>query len=184
MILSEEKYELDGKEILLRSANETADDANMLIDYLKTVTGETRFLMCAPDEVKYTTEDDLIFIKEHNESENGLLILAFVDGEYAGNCSFEGKTSSRRIKHRAGIGIALFQKYTGFGLGRLLMEVLIRKIKDQGYEQAELTVVGGSDGAYHLYESLGFKEYGRIPDANKYDDGTYSDDILMVLPLK
>ena len=40
MILREEKYELDGKEILLRSANENADDANMLIDYLKTVTGE------------------------------------------------------------------------------------------------------------------------------------------------
>ena len=34
MILSEEKYELNGKEILLRSANENADDANMLIDYL------------------------------------------------------------------------------------------------------------------------------------------------------
>ena len=30
MILREEKYELDGKEILLRSANENADDANML----------------------------------------------------------------------------------------------------------------------------------------------------------
>lgn len=96
MVLQEEKYELDGKEILLRSANENADDANMLIDYLKTVTGETRFLMCEPDEVKYTTEGELSFIKEHNESENGLLILAFVDGEYAGNCSFEGKTSSRR----------------------------------------------------------------------------------------
>ena len=41
MILREEKYELDGKEILLRIANENADDANMLIDYLKTVTGET-----------------------------------------------------------------------------------------------------------------------------------------------
>lgn len=184
MILPEERYELDGKEILLRSANENADDANMLIDYLKTVTGEMRFLLCEPDEVKYTTDGELTFIKEHNESENGLLILAYVDGEYAGNCSFEGKTSSRRAKHRAGIGIALFQKYTGFGLGRLLMEVLIRKIKEHGYEQAELTVVGGNDRAYHLYESLGFKECGRIPDANKYDDGTYSDDILMVLPLK
>ena len=74
MILPEEKYELDGKEILLRSANENADDADMLIDYLKTVTGETR--------------------------------------------------------------------------------------------------------------SLGFKECGRIPNGNKYDDGTYSDDILMVLSLR
>lgn len=50
MILAEEKYELGGKEIVLRSAN--TDDADMLIEYLKTVTGETRFLMCEPDEVK------------------------------------------------------------------------------------------------------------------------------------
>jgi len=37
VILAEEKYELDGKEVLLRSA--TPDDADMLIDYLKTVVG-------------------------------------------------------------------------------------------------------------------------------------------------
>ena len=182
MILKEEKYELYGKEILLRSAS--ADDAAMLIDYLKTVTGETRFLMCEPDEVEYTAESEENFIREHNESENGLLILAFVNGEYAGNCSFEGKTDTRRAKHRAGIGIALFRKFTGFGLGRLLLTILLAKIKEQGFEQAELTVVGGNDRAYHLYESLGFRECGRIPNANKYDDGTYSDDILMVLPLR
>lgn len=181
MVLAEEKYELGGKEIVLRSAN-TAD-ADMLIEYLKTVTRETRFLMCEPDEVKFTTEGEINFIKEHNESNDAQLILAFVDGEYAGNCSFEGKSSSRRVKHRAGIGIALFQRFTGFGLGRLLLEILLQKIKEQGYEQVELTVVGGNDRAYHLYESIGFKECGRIPNANKYDDGTYSDDILMVMPL-
>lgn len=184
MVIAEERYELDGKEIVLRSANANTDDADMLINYLKTVTGETRFLMCEPDEVKYTTAGEINFIKEHNESDNDLLILAFVNGEYAGNCSFEGKTSSRRAKHRVGIGIALFQKYTGFGLGKLLLEVLLKKMKEQGFEQAELTVVGGNDRAYHLYESLGFKECGRIPNANKYDDGTYSDDILMVMPLQ
>ncbi len=135
------------------------------------------------DYFKYTKDGVFSFIKQNHDSDNALLILAFVDGEYAGNCSFEGKTSSRRVKHRAGIGIALFQKYTGFGLGRLLLEVLLRKIKEQGFEQAELTVVGGNDRAYHLYESIGFKECGRIPAANKYDDGTYSDDILMIMPL-
>ncbi len=35
MVFAQEKYKLDGKEILLRSA--TPDDADMLIDYLKTV---------------------------------------------------------------------------------------------------------------------------------------------------
>ncbi|MBR0085278.1 MAG: GNAT family N-acetyltransferase [Lachnospiraceae bacterium] len=182
MIFAEERYELKGREILLRSAY--PEEAGMLLDYLKTVTGETRFLMCEPDEIKYTIEDETGFVEDHNKSEKEMLILAFVDGEYAGNCSFEGVSGSRRAKHRAGIGIASFQKYTGFGLGRLMLEVLLREIKKMGFEQAELTVIGGNDRAYRLYESLGFRECGRIPNANKYDDGTYSDSILMAVPLK
>lgn len=183
MIFESENYELDGKKVELRSARENEEEAEMLVDYLKIVCGETRFLLVNSDEVKYTTESELEFIKNMNQFEEKMLILAFVDGVYAGNCSFNRVGSGRRMKHRADIGIALFQKYTGFGLGRLMMERMIAKIKELGYEQAELTVVGGNDRAYHLYESMGFKECGRIPDANKYDDGTYSDDIHMVLKL-
>ena len=181
MILTEEKYELNGKEILLRSAN--PEDAGMLIDYLKTVTRETGFLMTYPDEVKYTIDEEVKFINRYNEAENCLLMLAFVDGDYAGNCSFEVRTGSRRVKHRAEIGIALFQKYAGFGLGRLMLEVLLKKMKEQGLEQAELAVADGNDRAYRLYESLGFRKCGRIPGAYKYDDGTCSDEIIMVKSL-
>lgn len=179
MILTEEKHMLNGKEIVLRSAK--LDEAQMLIDYLKTVTGETRFLFCESDEVKDTVKEEEQFIREHNEARDALLILAFVDGEYAGNCSFEGKKGSRRVRHRAGIGIALFQKYTGFGLGRFLLERLLTEIRNLKFQQVELTVVGGNSRAYHLYESLGFKECGRILNANQYDDGSYDEDILMVL---
>lgn len=175
----EEIYMLDAKKITLRSAR--IDESQMLIDYLKTVTGETRFLMSEPDEINFTREEEELFIEEHNQSKDALMMLAFVDGEYAGNCSFESKAGSRRVKHRAGMGIALFQKFTGFGLGKLMLKRLLKEIEHLGYEQVELTVVGNNEKAYHLYESLGFKEYGRIPNANKYDDGTYADDILMVL---
>lgn len=181
MIIKDKECYLNGKQIVLRNAR--PDEAKMLIEYLEIVTGETRFLMCERDEVKYTEAQEKAFINAHNDSKDSLLMLAFVDGEYAGNCSFESKGGSRRAKHRAGIGIALFQKYTGFGLGRLMLQYLLEKIKEQGFEQAELTVVGGNDRAYHLYKSLGFKECGRIPKANKYDDETYSDDILMVMSL-
>lgn len=179
MILAEEMYRLHGKKIVLRSAR--LDEAQMLMDYLKMVTSETRFLMSEPDEIKYTKQEEEQFIDKYNRANNALLILAFVDGEYAGNCSFKSKAGSRRASHRAGIGIALFQKYTGFGLGRLMLERLLTEIKNVGFEQAELTVVGGNKRAYHLYESLGFKECGRIPNANKYEDGTYDKDIFMVL---
>lgn len=184
MIFEKEECELKGRKIELRSAQENEKEARMLVDYLKTVCGETRFLLVNSDEVKYTTESEMDFIRDMNESEAKLLILAFVDGEHAGNCSFSARGSSRRAKHRADIGIALFQKYTGFGLGRLMLERLLQRIKEAGFEQAELTVVSDNDRAYSLYRSLGFKEYGRLPKANKYDDGSYSDDIYMVLELE
>ena len=179
MLLAEQRHTSNDKEIILRSAR--LDEAQMLIDHLKTVAGETRFLLCEPDEIQYTQSQEEQFIRSHNEAKDALLILAFVDGEYAGNCSFESKAGSRRVGHRAGIGIALYQKYTGFGLGRIMLNVLLREIKNLGFLQAELTVAGDNKRAYHLYESLGFTECGRIPNANRYDDGTYSDDILMVL---
>lgn len=181
MLIDEERLTVNGHEILLRSAS--AEDAQMLIDYLRTVCGETRFLMKECDEVDLTVEQEISFIEGLNRAPDGLLILAFLDGEYAGNCSFDNSGGSRRNAHRAGIGIALYQKYTGYGLGRILMDRMIKYAKQLGYEQMELTVVQGNERAIGLYKSSGFEECGRIPYANKYDDGTYADDIFMVKKL-
>ncbi|MBP5493459.1 MAG: hypothetical protein J6X97_00060 [Lachnospiraceae bacterium] len=81
MILEEERHILNGREVIFRSPK--IEEADMLIKYLKTVTGETRFLMCESDEVQFTTESEIEFLKEHNDSPKGLLMLAFVDGEHA-----------------------------------------------------------------------------------------------------
>jgi RimJ/RimL family protein N-acetyltransferase len=180
MILKEERLTLNGHEILLRSAK--PDDAPMLKDYLKTVSGETRFLSKEADEVNITDEQEAAFIEKMSSPRN-LLIIAFFDGEYAGNCSFNTEGESRRNAHRAGLGIALFEKFTGKGLGRVLMEKAIICAKEIGYTQLELTVVSTNERAKGLYKSLGFEEYGRLPCANKYDDGTFSDDIFMLKKL-
>ena len=181
MIYEEETFDLNGKTITLRSPKK--EDSKMLLDWLKTVCDETPFLLQYGDEVKLTIEQEEAFIETRNTSDSGLMILAFVDGEFAGNCSFDSVGPSRRSKHRADIGIALYQKNTGAGLGRQMLTRLLKRIKDEGFEQAELTCIEGNDRAFHLYESLGFKEIGRIPNANKYDDGSVRDDILMVKDL-
>ena len=141
MIYKSRKFNLGEHEVVLRSA--TLNDSEMLQKYISTVCGETRFLLCESDEIGITKEEEFEFIKRHNESPDEMLIIGFIDGEHAGNCSFEKVSGSRRYKHRVGIGIALYQRFT-------------------------------------LYESLGFVEYGRLPNADKYDDGTYDADILMV----
>ncbi len=104
MFFEEKEYVLADKRILLRSAK--TEEAQLLVDYLKTVCGETRFLLCDPDEVEYTAESEVEFINDKNSSEDSMLVLAFVDGEYAGNCAFAPIESRRRAKHRADIGIA------------------------------------------------------------------------------
>ncbi len=178
MKIEPRKYDLEGHTLVLRSAEK--EDAAMLLPYLKRVCGETRFLLREPDECgEMTIEQEEGFILSHRDNERGCLLLAFLDGEYIGNASFEQAGGSRRNAHRADIGIALYLDYTGRGIGKKLFALILELIEKTGFEAAELTVVEGNTRAIHMYESFGFAETGRIPKANKYNDGTYADDIFM-----
>lgn len=172
-------YDLNGHKLVFRSAEK--EDAKILLPYLRKICGETRFLVREPDECKeMTIEQEEAFINSHTDNERACLILAELDGEYIGNASFDVAGGSRRNLHRANIGIALYLDYTGMGIGKKLFALVLETIEKIGFEAAELTVVEGNDRAIHMYESFGFVETGRIPRANKYDDGTYADDIFMV----
>ena len=183
MVIQPRQYDINGHTLVLRSAEKK--DAEMLLPYLKRVCGETRFLLREADECcELTIEQEEGFIGSHTDDDRACLILAELDGEYIGNASFETAGRSRRNRHRADIGIALYLDYTGMGIGTKLFGLILETIEKCGFESAELTVVGGNDRAKHLYEKFGFVETGRIPKANRYDDGTYADDIFMVKDLR
>ena len=182
MRIEKRTYDLNGHILIFRSAEK--EDAKTLLPYLKRVCGETRFLLREADECQdMTVEQEEDFITSHVENNRACLILAELDGEYIGNASFDVAGRSRRNAHRADIGIALYKDYTGMGIGKLLFALVLETIEKCGFESAELTVVEGNNRAIHMYESFGFVETGRIPRANKYDDGTYADDIFMVRAL-
>lgn len=188
MIIQEEIYTLPGKgefegknrELKIRCA--THDDAQMLIDYLKETCGETKFLVKEPEEIQLTLEQEYGFIDGNNNSEDSLLLLGFLDGEYVGNCSLMGK-KTLRAKHRAGVGIAFKLKYTNQGIGKIMLGKLVEVAIEKGLEQLELEVVADNARAIHVYESLGFKITGTLPDNMKYKDGTYADCYFMVKKL-
>ena len=179
MRVEKREIDLNGHKLILRNAEK--EDAVTLLPYLKRVCGETRFLLKESDEVAdLTPEKEEAFIMEHNDGDGSVLIIAEYDGVYVGNASFTTCGVSRRTKHRADVGIALYEEYTGKGIGTVLFGFIMEIAEQAGFEQAELTVVGNNDRAIHMYEKYGFTVCGRIPNANKYDDGTYADDIRMV----
>ncbi|KXA10564.1 hypothetical protein [Finegoldia magna] len=55
-------------------------DAAEAIEYMKTVRGESNFLIAYPEEITLTVEQEEKMIKSFNESEDILIIVAEFDG--------------------------------------------------------------------------------------------------------
>lgn len=180
MRIKDIRIDLNGHELILRNATE--DDAEMLIEYLKTTNGETRFLIKEPEEVTMTLEQEKAFIQKQNEAEGNIMLLGFLDGQFVGNCALNG-FGRFRFRHRASLGIALYQKFTGMGIGKAMLETIIGLAKEMGYEQLELEVVSNNERAIALYKKMGFEICGTTPNAMKYKDGTYADEHKMVKAL-
>lgn len=180
MTIEDRVYEINGHELVIRNAKE--EEAQMLLSYLKTACGETPFLAKEPEEITLTIEEEIEFIRTQNASEENLLLIGLWDGEYVGNCSFMGM-SLWRNKHRVSMGIALLQKYTGYGIGTKMVETLVTVAKEKGIEQMELEVVTSNERAIGLYKKMGFEMFGTMPDNMKYKDGTYADVYWMMKKL-
>ena len=163
----------NGSDAILRSARE--EDAEKLLEYLRATAKETSFLTREPEEVTMTLEKEKTFIHKMEEDTRELMLLAFVEGRHAGNCSLMSAGSFLRYRHRCVIAIALYREFWGLGLGRHMLEAVLAEAKNCGFEQVELEVADGNDRAISLYESLGFRRYGSMPRNMKYADGSYRD---------
>ena len=171
----------NGQEIELRNA-EIADAEN-LIAYLKKTSEETPYLIREPQEITIIPEQEEEFIQQIIDSPKELMLLAFVNGKHAGNCSLMNMGGYHRYAHRCSVAIALYKDYCGEGIGKLMMESVLHVAKEFGYEQAELEVMSKNDIAVALYKKLGFKIYGTLPNNMKYKDGSYDDAYWMMKKL-
>ena len=180
---------IENKNVLLKNGQKCTlrspklEDAEQLINYLKVSAGETDFLLKYPEEVNISIEQEKDILQWFIDSERDAMIVAEVDGSIVGNCSFSPVGKKMRVKHRCSVGIALYKKVWGLGIGTYLLEELITTAKEYGYEQMELYVVSRNERAIKLYEKMGFVKYGNVPNAMKHKDGSYDDELIMVRPL-
>jgi ribosomal protein S18 acetylase RimI-like enzyme len=96
-------------------------------------------------------------------------------------CERQTRIKVRHVGHLTGMMVRADARRSG--VGRALLQACIARARHaRGLEMLELTVTSTNDSAVRLYETAGFRRYGRLPHALKVG-GSYHDKDLMVLSL-
>ena len=101
----------------------------------------------------------------------GLLLLAFVDGQLAGCGGFRPLADVDYANACEMKRLFVRRAFRGFGLGRLLAQHLIDRATEAGYSAMLLDTLDEMETARGLYETLGFEEvppyyFNPIPGAH------------------
>ena len=135
----------DGRTAILKSP--CVEDAEKLLNYIKTSCGETEYLARYPEEWNTTVEQEEAWVNRLRSSPDTLGITCYVDGEVAGNCeiSFRG---GMKTSHRATIAIAILKDYWNLGIGSAMFEELVAAAQNRGTEIMELEFIEGNDRVF------------------------------------
>lgn len=170
----------DGRELIIRKAK--IEDSEKLAEYMKAIPLETDFLTFGENELKITAEIEEKIISSIRSKDNSIMLLAIIDGEIAGNCTFRAG-ERKRVRHTGEFGITVRKPYWGLGIGSILMESLISWAKDTKIiRKINLRVRIDNQKAIKLYEKFGFEKEG-ILRREFMIDGEFYDSILMGLLL-
>ncbi len=93
-------------------------------------------------------------------TDDAALLVAEVDGQPAGFAYWRRYTRPTHRPHADIEKVAVDPRWQGRGIGRLLMQGLIRAAAESHVEVLTLDLRGDNERAARLYESLGFERYG------------------------
>ena len=171
----------NGQAAILRSG--VASDGQAALEVFNLTHEETDFLLSYPDESSMDAEQESEFLERKTASANEVEILALVGNQVVGMAGIDAVGACHKVS-RAEFGICLVKEYWGLGLGTALTKACVQCAKDAGYAQVELDVVADNVSAIHLYQKLGFVEYGRNPKGFCSRMSGYQELIYMRLDLE
>lgn len=171
----------NGRKCTLRNGEES-DWQAVLANFILTHE-QTDYLLTYPDESAMTAEQEGRFLQKKTESDNGIEILAEIDGSVVGLAGFDVVGSKEKIRHRADFGISVDRQYWKLGIGTAVMCACIECARKAGYEQIELSVVAENEAAIAMYRKAGFVEFGRNPRGFRSRFTGYQELVYMRLEL-
>ena len=93
------------------------------------------------------------------------------------------RRTARDVRHTGVFGIVIREGFRDRGIGERLTTEVLRESKALGIWLVELTVFGTNNRAVHLYEKMGFRRVGVIPDKIVRGERRF-DEIVMYADLR
>lgn len=156
-------------------------DAAALLEYLKTVGGETDNLTFGAAGIPLTVEQEEAMLARRVNSAHSRFFLALDGEKIVGNACVDG-SDNPRLGHRRNLAITVLRDYWGRGIGTGLMTRMISFARASGAEVLSLEVRADNERAKALYRKFGFKAFGTFPKYFKIG-GQYYDVDCMTLDL-
>jgi len=176
----------DGRTVTLRPF--TSSDVDAMLRFANSIVREkkeNRVLGIAAFDERLTREFERKFLRSTLASVkkgSGVSIAAFAERTLVGECMVRGREPND-LKHTGLLGIVILSEYRGVGLGEMLMLEVLREAKRIGIWLVELEVMAINKRAIRLYEKLGFRKVGIVP--NKIQrDGRRLDMVAMYADLR
>jgi ribosomal protein S18 acetylase RimI-like enzyme len=101
------------------------------------------------------------------------LYAAYLDGNLAGLGYWRRRIRPVHWPHADLEKLAVAPGAQGRGIGRALTSALVQDARKAGIEVLTLDARGDNVRALHLYQSLGFTEYGRLTDYAAFGERRY-----------
>lgn len=162
----------DGRSIAVREAE--VNDAKFLHAGFRSVVEEQIWL---PTFAPNSHVSDWMSWIERTKHTREVLLVAYIDGEYAGHLSLQPEEWNAS-QHVAKLGIIVRKDCRGIGVGRSLMCSGESSALARDYSKIILSTFADNETARNLYDSLGYRYVGLRKNHFNMPKG-YIDEVLM-----
>ena len=155
------------------------DDVRGLLEYINTLSREQTFIALQGEQL--TLEEEEKFLNGRLEGiakKKAVMLVVTVANQIVG---VSGIDMHKGVgSHVGGLGISVAKEMRGKGIGKKLMELIIKEAvsKIPQLKIVTLSLLANNDVASSLYKKLGFIEYGLLPKGTLRKH-TYVDHIFM-----
>lgn len=165
------------EQIKIRAATE--EDAENMLAIQSEVLAEVDYLITTLEEFQQTIGEQKKWIQAKLANERELILIAQYQEKIVGWLVFQSP-NRKRLAHTGSFGMMILKEYRGLGIGKRLLEKLLKWAELNPYiEKISLGVFSTNERAIALYKKMGFVEEGRKINEIKLNDKQYIDDVLM-----